>query len=59
MSGLDLTQTIKKQFENMPVVLMSGWPDASNNLAYLAGADDFLAKPIDFARLRQCLRQYC
>ena len=59
MSGLELLQNIKAQFENPPPVVMmiTAYGDEENyNQAMKLGADDFLTKPLDFAQLKEKLK---
>lgn len=62
MSGLELLQQIKTRFEKPPpkVMMITAFGDDENyNLAMSLGADDFLTKPLDFARLREKLNPAC
>jgi two-component system, chemotaxis family, chemotaxis protein CheY len=59
MSGLELLQSIKAQFENPPPVVMmiTAYGDEENyNQAMKLGADDFLTKPLDFSQLKEKLK---
>ena len=59
MSGLELLQKIKQNFENpSPVVMMiTAYSDEHNyNQAIKFGADDFLTKPVDFNLLKEKLK---
>jgi two-component system, chemotaxis family, chemotaxis protein CheY len=59
MSGLELLQKIKTQFEKPPpkVMMITAFGDDENyNRAMKLGADDFLTKPLDFSRLREKLK---
>ncbi len=63
MSGLDVCRRLKEDPETaeIPVLLVTGHADAVSKVAALeAGADDFLAKPVDevalLARVRSSLR---
>jgi len=59
MSGLDLLKHIKEEFENPPPVVMmiTAYGDEENfNHAKSLGADDFLTKPVDFAQLKEKLK---
>jgi len=60
MSGLQLLETIKKDFVTPPPVVMmvTAYADDDNfNTAKALGADDFLTKPVDFKLLKQKLIQ--
>jgi len=60
MSGLELLQHIKEQFEKPPPVVMmiTAYGDDDNyNEAMKLGADDFLTKPVDFVSLKEKLKQ--
>src|ERR1051325_9842427 len=61
MSGLDLLKQIKeKSYIPPPMVMMiTAYGDQENyNSAMSLGADDFLTKPVDFAKLKQKLLVY-
>ena len=58
MSGLDLLETIKKDYVAPPPVVMmiTAYGDEENfNTAKRLGADDFLTKPVDFKLLKDKL----
>ena len=60
MSGLELLREIKQKFEQPPPVVMmiTAYGDADNyNQAIRLGADDFLTKPLDFALLKEKLKE--
>jgi len=60
MSGLELLREIKLKFEQPPPVVMmiTAYGDADNyNQAIRLGADDFLTKPLDFALLKEKLKE--
>ncbi|OZV69041.1 response regulator [Winogradskyella aurantia] len=60
MSGLQLLETIKKDFLKPPPVVMmvTAYGDEDNyNTAKNLGADDFLTKPVDFKVLKEKLIQ--
>ncbi|MEO6819608.1 MAG: response regulator [Ginsengibacter sp.] len=59
MSGLQLLQQIKEKYEAPPPVVMmiTAYSDQENyNEAMKLGADDFLTKPVDFAELKEKLK---
>jgi DNA-binding NtrC family response regulator len=57
MSGLDLLPIIKTRRPGLPVFLISAYGDADTvNTARERGANEFLAKPVDFAKLRRDIR---
>jgi CheY-like chemotaxis protein len=59
MSGLELLQHIKQKFEAPPPVVMmvtAYGDEESYKLAMKLGADDFLAKPLDFNLLKEKLK---
>ena len=59
MSGLELLQKIKEQYEAPPPVVMmvTAYGDEENyNQAMRLGANDFLTKPIDFTLLKEKLK---
>ena len=58
MSGLELLETIKKDYNNPPPVVMmvTAYGDQENyDTAKKLGADDFLTKPVDFKMLKEKL----
>ena len=60
MSGLQLLETIKKNYVAPPPVVMmvTAYGDEENfNTAKALGADDFLTKPVDFKLLKEKLIQ--
>ncbi len=60
MSGLELLETIKKDFVAPPpiVMMVTAYGDEENfNTAKALGADDFLTKPVDFKLLKEKLIQ--
>ncbi len=60
MSGLELLQHIKENFEKPPPVVMmiTAYGDDENyNYAMKLGADDFLTKPVDFTSLKEKLKK--
>ncbi len=59
MSGLDLLEHIKQKYHKPPPVVMmiTAYGDAENyDIAKRLGADDFLTKPVDFAALKEKLK---
>ncbi len=60
MSGLELLENIKKNYlEPPPIVMMiTAYGDQENyDTAMRLGADDFLTKPLDFAHLKNKLKE--
>ena len=58
MSGLELLEKIRKNYEKPPpmVMMVTAYGDEENrNTAKRLGADDFLTKPLDFALLKNKL----
>jgi DNA-binding NtrC family response regulator len=54
MSGLDLLPIVKTRRPDLPVFMISAYGDADTvATARERGADDFLTKRVDFARLRR------
>src|SRR5689334_5066337 len=54
MSGLDLLPIVKTRRPDLPVFMISAYGDADTVTAARArGADEFLTKPVDFAKLRR------
>lgn len=58
MSGLELLETIKKNYVKPPpiVMMITAYADEENHsIAKRLGADDFLTKPLDFKLLKEKL----
>jgi len=58
MSGLQLLENVKKKYMKPPPVVMmiTAYGDSENHkIAKELGADDFLTKPVDFAKLKEKL----
>jgi DNA-binding NtrC family response regulator len=54
MSGLDLLPIVKTRRPDLPVFMISAYGDADTvTTAQERGADEFLTKPVDFAKLRR------
>jgi DNA-binding NtrC family response regulator len=54
MGGLDLLPKIKGQKPGLPVLVISAYGDADTvSTARKRGADEFLTKPVDFAKQRE------
>jgi DNA-binding NtrC family response regulator len=54
MSGLDLLPIVKIRRPDLPVFMISAYGDADTvSTAQKRGADQFLTKPVDFAKLRR------
>ena len=54
MSGLDLLPIVKTRRPDLPVFMISAYGDADTvATARERGASEFLAKPVDFAKLRR------
>jgi DNA-binding NtrC family response regulator len=54
LSGLDLLPVVKTRRPDLPVFMISDYGDAERVKTALArGADGFLAKPVDFPKLKQ------
>lgn len=56
MSGLDLLRTLRQRGSSLPIVMLTAHGDVSSvRNAFLAGAQDFLEKPVDDAVLHDVL----
>jgi CheY-like chemotaxis protein len=54
MSGLDRLPIVKTRRPELPVFMISAYGDADTvNIARERGADEFLTKPVDFAKLKR------
>src|SRR5215468_6060474 len=58
MDGLHLLEEIKRRFSEIPVMMVTAYGDSERRRqASNLGACEFLAKPVDFDRLKEQLRQ--
>ena len=57
MSGLDVLSAIKKDFPNMPVLLITGHGSPADDGKIPVDAFDYLPKPISLERLLQKIRE--
>jgi FixJ family two-component response regulator len=58
MSGLELQDKLKAQSCNLPIIVLTGHGDVANcRRALMAGAFDFLEKPVEGRRLVQRIRE--
>ena len=56
-NGLELIQHVAKNFNRLPIAMITAYGDAENfNMAKQLGADDFLTKPVDFTALKEKLK---
>jgi CheY-like chemotaxis protein len=54
MNGFELLRTIKARYGHIKVFMITAYNDPHNHqAARQQGADDYLAKPLDFVALRQ------
>ncbi len=59
MNGLEATSVIKKTWPEIPVIVQSAYyMNGEEVLAYEAGCNDFLVKPIHYEALLTSLEQY-
>ena len=57
MDGLQLLGEIKQRFPELPVMMVTAYgDDERRRRASALGANEFLAKPVDFDRLKERLR---
>ena len=53
MSGIELLKDTRKRWPDLPVAMITAYGDSeSRRKAHVAGAADFLTKPIDFGVLK-------
>ena len=58
MSGLELLPKARAARPEVPIILISAYGDSeTQQKALQGGAEGFFTKPIDFARLREEIRQ--
>ena len=56
MTGLELLQVIKQDFDGLPVHMITAYSnEATHRKALAYGADGYLTKPLDFDQLKQTL----
>jgi FixJ family two-component response regulator len=59
MSGTEVLRRIKRQFPDLPVILLSGHGSVRDAIEGMKhGAMDFLMKPVDINELTAKLRDY-
>jgi CheY-like chemotaxis protein len=59
MDGLELLGEIKQRFPELPVMMVTAYgDDERRRRASDLGAAEFLAKPVDFDRLKERLREF-
>ena len=57
LTGLDLTEAIRRRYPHIPVILCTGYSDKLNyDIAREAGACDLLMKPVDLHDLSVAVR---
>jgi osomolarity two-component system, sensor histidine kinase SLN1 len=60
MDGLEATRLIRKLGFSRPIIALSAYSDDANvRDCHISGMDDFISKPIQFARLRLVLEEFC
>jgi DNA-binding NtrC family response regulator len=58
MDGIAFLKAVRKQFPNMPVILMTGYATVETAIAALRNrAYDYLKKPIQFEELLACIER--
>lgn len=55
MNGLELLQTVKRDFPAIRISMITAYSDKYYEAAMNYGADDYYTKPLDFSRLKQQL----
>ena len=59
MDGLELCRIIKKAYPSLPVIISTARADVSDKVvAFDAGADDYLSKPINMDKLVLMIKAY-
>src|SRR5689334_3667238 len=60
MDGIDSTRTIRQHAElkGVPIVAVTAYGDFYSQRARIAGCDDVLQKPLDFAQLKPIVERY-
>ncbi len=61
LAGISVTRRLREQglTQNVSIVMVSGWDAATHEkLAFAAGCNEYLLKPIDFDRLDAILDRY-
>jgi DNA-binding NtrC family response regulator len=58
IDGLDLLKQIKKEYENLPIIMLSGHADTTSiSLALTLGAANFLSKPWDNEIIKKVIKE--
>lgn len=59
MTGLELLKTIKSEYKDLRVMMITAYGDENNYKSAISlGADDFMSKPVDFSMLKNKLMSY-
>lgn len=59
VDGYEATETIKKEFPEIPIVAQTAFSSEENKRrAFASGCDDFLSKPIGMTQLEECIEKY-
>ncbi|MGK5023394.1 response regulator transcription factor [Janthinobacterium sp. RB2R34] len=60
MSGIDLLEQLRRQGSEMPLIMITAFPEPAVRLRVLqSGASCFLSKPFQSNDLVRCIRQAC
>ena len=58
MSGIELAQHIRAHYNNIPVIVMTGFPSLDNSIKILKnGVVDFLIKPVNLEQMEFCIKR--
>lgn len=59
MDGFELLKNSKEKYPDIPVIMASAYTDNERmNMAKELGAEDYLAKPINFPKLKEFLKEF-
>ena len=59
MDGLQATKTIKERYPDLPVIALTANAfESDRQLAFEAGCDDFLAKPVNSAKCLETIAKF-
>ena len=58
LTGLEIVKRIKADFENLKIVMVTGYQAIKEDFAKLVGVDDYLEKPIDLRKIEEMVNKY-
>lgn len=59
ISGIELTQTLKKKFPDLPIIIMTGYPSLDTAInAMQNGANEYIVKPFRLDELNRTIKKH-